>query len=181
MSEATKTTYILQMTSRDEFKPKSVDVPGLRVERMEELSPEFSKYLHMRVGHPHKWGGRSEWTQREWSDFVNHPAVQTWVGFFGATPVGYYELQKEQNGAVAIVCFGLIPEFVGRGLGGLFLNRAIECAWDMDATRIWLGTCSHDHPHALENYKARGFTVTATREGPANQPWPSFWEAIASR
>ena len=178
MPEEIKTTYILEMHSREDFRPKGGEISGLRIDRMEKRSPEFNKYLHMLVGHPHRWGGRSHWTLREWSDFVSDPGVETWVAFFGATPAGYFELRKEEDGAVAIVCLGLLPEYVGRGMGGLFLSKAIECAWEMGANRIWLGTCSHDHPRALENYKARGFQVSSTREGPANPTWLSFWETV---
>lgn len=174
----TKTTYILEMKSRDDFRPKSVEIPGLRIDRMEEPSPQFNKYLHMRVGHPHKWGGRTHWTEKQWSDFATNPSVETWVAFFGATPAGYFELRKEEDGAVAIICFGLLPKFVGRGIGGPFLTRAIERAWEMGAKSLWLGTCSHDHPHALENYKARGFKIASTREESANAEWPSFWETV---
>ena len=36
------------------------------------------------------------------------------------------------------------------------------------AKRVWLTTCSHDHPHVLQNYLDRGYSVKNQTEGPAN-------------
>jgi hypothetical protein len=32
-------------------------------------------------------------------------------------------------------------------------------AWDWGATRVWVHTCSLDHPSALANYQARGMRL----------------------
>ena len=61
---------------------------------------------------------------------------------------------------VEIVQFGLAPAFIGKGFGGYFLTRMLEAAWQVQGTRrVWLHTCTLDHPHALANYKARGMEV----------------------
>jgi GNAT superfamily N-acetyltransferase len=59
--------------------------------------------------------------------------------------------------------FGLLPEFIGMGLGGILLTAAVECAWrEPNTTRVWLHTCSNDHKHALANYLKRGFQLFKT-------------------
>ncbi len=60
-----------------------------------------------------------------------------------------------------IAYFGLLPEFIGRGLGGALLTSAIEEAWRMSPsiTRVWVHTCTCDHPSALANYQARGMVI----------------------
>ena len=58
--------------------------------------------------------------------------------------------------------FGLVPNFVGRGLGGAMLTRAVGEAWALGAKRVWLHTCTLDSPRALPGYKARGFTPYKT-------------------
>lgn len=70
---------------------------------------------------------------------------------------GYFELQRHDDGSVEIDYFGLIPKFIGRGLGGPMLTRAVQEAWGMRAKRVWLHTCTLDSPRALPGYKARGF------------------------
>jgi GNAT superfamily N-acetyltransferase len=95
------------------------------------------------------------------------------------TPAGYAELERQGAGDVEIAYFGLIPAFIGQGLGGWLLSHVIERAWAMAATtRVWVHTCSLDGPHALANYKARGMVEFATTthvmdiSGPSPGPWP---------
>jgi GNAT superfamily N-acetyltransferase len=61
------------------------------------------------------------------------------------------------DGAVEIAYFGLLPEYFGRGWDGHLLTRAVETAWGLGASRVWLHTCTLDHPAALPNYLRRGF------------------------
>ena len=75
---------------------------------------------------------------------------------------GYFELQR-QDGGVEIVYFGLSPSFIGQGIGGWLLGRAVEEAWAMGARRVWLHTCTLDSERALPNYKARGFREFRTQ------------------
>jgi len=130
------------------------------------------------VGHPHRWGGRETWTAEDWIAYASRDELQTWVAYVDGTPAGYCEMEKSSAGEVEIVNFGLLPAFIGQGLGGHLLTVAVERAWAWDATRVWLHTCTHDHPHALHNYQARGFRVCKTEVGPANDPIPSFWELV---
>jgi ribosomal protein S18 acetylase RimI-like enzyme len=90
-------------------------------------------------------------------------------------------MEKAPDGDVEIKSLGLLPRFIGQGLGGHLLTVAVERAWapiedgGMGATRVWLHTCTHDHPHALHNYQARGFRVCKIEVEPANSPIRSFW------
>jgi len=73
------------------------------------------------------------------------------------SPAGYFELERHSDGSVEVAYFGLLPEFIGRGLGKHLLTVAVETAWSLDARRVWLHTCTLDDPAALPNYQARGF------------------------
>jgi ribosomal protein S18 acetylase RimI-like enzyme len=176
MDTEVKTSYTLEMLKPDDLRPKCGDFPDLRVERMETRCPELNKFLHTVVGCEWRWGGRAEWGEDEWRAYADR--VETWVAYMSGTPAGYFELEKRPEGDVQIHTFGLLPQFIGRGLGAHLLTRAVQLAWKMDASRVFLGTCSHDHPHALNNYRARGFRVQQTRQGPPNPPLKSFWELM---
>ena len=99
------------------------------------------------------------------------------------TPAGYFELERQAEGSVEIAYFGLLPQFVGRGLGGALLSAAVERGWEGGARRVWLHTCSLDHAAALPAYQARGFrifeTETAVRDLPERspEPWPGAGRA----
>ena len=189
MNAQTKTTYYLEMLHPDDLRPKTVERLGLRVERMTTPCPEFNRFLHTVVGHPHRWGGRRGWTAEDWIAYVCRDALQTWVAYVDGTPAGYFELEKSPQGEVEIKNIGLLPPFIGQGLGAHLLTVAVERAWaptgadtdaggGMEASRVWLHTCTHDHPHALQNYLSRGFRVYKTEVEPANRPIPSFWELV---
>ena len=177
MDAETETTYILEMLKPDDLRTKRADFPDLRIERMDTPCPEFNKFLHTVVGGEWRWGGRAEWGRDEWHVYADR--VETWVAYLSGTPAGYFELEKGPEGDVQIHTFGLFPQFIGGGLGGYLLARAVACAWEMSASRVWLNTCSHDHPHALKNYLARGFQIQQKRPTPANPPLKSFWELMA--
>jgi GNAT superfamily N-acetyltransferase len=72
-------------------------------------------------------------------------------------PAGYFELREHDDRSVEIAYFGLLPDFIGRGWGKYLLTRAAEAAWQLKPSRIWLHTCTLDHPAALPNYLKRGF------------------------
>jgi len=63
--------------------------------------------------------------------------------------------------------YGLLPAFLGRGFGGVLLTSAIEEAWQMRPNRVWVHTCSLDHPAALQNYQSRGMKIYSKRSQPA--------------
>jgi GNAT superfamily N-acetyltransferase len=163
-----KITYHLEMASRQELRPSTRTAAELDVRRVEIPSPELNWFLHQLVGHNFRWGGREGWGHREWTAYVERPELETWVAYVAGTPAGYYELEKQQDGSVRIECFGLHGPFIGRGLGGPLLTRAVERCWEMGTNRVWLNTCSHDHPHALQNYLARGFRLVRESVGPPN-------------
>jgi GNAT superfamily N-acetyltransferase len=69
---------------------------------------------------------------------------------------------RAAGGSVEIAYFGLLPEFVGRGLGAHLLSAAVERAFESGARRVWLHTCTKDNPAALPNYLKRGFVPFRT-------------------
>lgn len=181
MATEFKTTYTLEMRSPGDLRPGRVSLPGLRVERMQVLLPEFNAFLHTVVGSGYRWGGHSDWGKDEWTAYVQREELETWVAYMDGTPAGYFEIEKSPEGDVEIKNIGLLPAFIGQGLGGHLLTVAVERAWAWGATRVWLHTCTHDHPHALRNYVARGFRVYKTETEPANRPIPSFWDLVEGR
>jgi GNAT superfamily N-acetyltransferase len=85
-------------------------------------------------------------------------------------PAGYFELESHRDGSVEVSYFGLLPEFRGRGLGKYMLTEAAQGAWAQGANRVWLHTCTLDHPGALANYLGRGFRPFKTETYEASLP-----------
>jgi GNAT superfamily N-acetyltransferase len=143
-----------------ELRP-SPPQPGVVIRLQAPPDPGLNRRLYIHVGTAFQWVDRLVWSDAEWQEYAGRPDLETWVMWHGETPAGYFELLRhDADGSVQIAYFGLTPAFVGRGLGGALLTAAVERAWALGATRVWLHTSSKDHPHALGNYKARGFKVS---------------------
>jgi GNAT superfamily N-acetyltransferase len=127
--------------------------------RAEIPCPELNRFLYTAVGADWSWYSRLTWNRARWLEYLDRPDLETWVAYVAGTPAGYFELERQADGNVEIAYFGLLPRFIGRGLGGQLLTAAVSRAWDMGARRVWVHTCDLDHPGALANYQARGFTV----------------------
>ena len=147
----------LEMTKPPETKPRHEKLYALK--QTETPLPELNRFLYVTVGAPWMWYMRLNWSWQEWTDYLILNGVETWVAYHGATPVGYFELVPQSGDQAEIAYFGLIPEFVGQGFGKALLEDAIDKAWQLAKQRIWLHTCTLDHPAALANYLARGFRV----------------------
>ena len=53
--------------------------------------------------------------------------------------------------------FGLVPEAIGQGWGRLLMAEALRRAWERPIDRLWVHTCTLDHPRALGFYMRSGF------------------------
>jgi len=156
-------TYV-QMTARDQVNP-APPVSGLGLETLAPTSPLIPELLS-RVGAAHDWQSARR-SAGEWSAWLaESPARRYSLLTFDGEPAGIVVYDPHPGREVEIKSFGLLPEVIGRGLGGFALTLAIEQAWDLEpgVARVWLHTSSKDHAHALPNYHRRGFSTFATRE-----------------
>ena len=162
------TTY-LEMRSRDELRPKR-GVAQFQVREKTERDWRFNRDLYFRVGERWEWIDKRPWTDDQWKEYATAPELRTFAGYYDDLLAGYYELRRDIEGGIEIAYFGLLPEFIGRGLGGALLTSAIEEGWRIRAgiapARVWVHTCNRDHPQALANYQARGMTIYKVEQAP---------------
>lgn len=168
------------LESRDPSWLRGASPPRLPAElvAVEEPAPELHRFLYTAVGGDWYWVDRLGWTYDQWLAWVDRPEHETLLATVRGAPAGYVELDQ-QGDEVEIAYFGLLPRFVGHGLGGWLLAAGIERAWARpDAARVWVHTCSLDGPRALANYEARGLRVVSTAlehrdtSVPPSGPWP---------
>lgn len=153
------TVWHLEMNDRAAFVP-SGQVARYRLERVTAPAPAFLRFLYLATGSDWHWIDRLPWTDEQWLARQGDPDAEVWVAYHGGAPMGYYELARHADGVtVEIVYFGLLPHAVGRGQGGAMLTDAVRRAWEMGAARVYVNTCSLDHPAARGNYERRGFVV----------------------
>ena len=143
--------------SREAFRPKRVERDGVTFARVPAPSPELNRYLYVAAGGAYFWIDRLPWTRAQWMDYLTQPGFETWLLSVDGIPAGFVELVPRAGGDVEVAIFGLLPAYVGHGLGAHMLSEAVDRAWAMGAQRTILDTCSLDHPRAYANYTARGF------------------------
>ena len=177
MTSVQVTTWYLQMTDPGQLAAAPEPDPDLEVRQAELPSPELSRMLYTGVGSDWYWTDRLGWSWERWHAWLARPEVETWVAWVRGSPAGYAELEL-QGDAVELVSFGLLPGFIGRGLGTRLLDAALRRAWALGPKRVWVHTCSLDGPAALRTYQARGLEIyderTHAQVLPADrpQPWP---------
>jgi GNAT superfamily N-acetyltransferase len=151
------TTWYLDMKAPSQLRPAGPPRRAVTLMRAEIPCPELSRFLYGVVGADWHWTDRAGWTHDQWRAWVDQ--AETWVAYVAGTPAGYFELDQPAAGEVNIAYFGLLPWAIGQGIGGWLLTRAIERAWALEPSIVTVNTCSLDGPHALANYRARGFEI----------------------
>ena len=121
-------------------------------------------------------GTHWQWTTKKLTDdqlamIVQDPRDEVHVLHVDGVPAGFAELDRRTGNEIELAQFGLMPEFIGQGLGD-FLQWTIDRAWGYGPTRFWLHTCTDDDPAALPNYRKAGFEVYKELSK-AREPSPS--------
>ena len=167
-------TY-LQLLRPEDLNRAGVDDPRVQIDHVADCPASFYRYLYGEVGRFYHWIDRLPWTDEQIRAHLARPEIALWVMYSEGAPAGYFELERHEDGSIEVAYFGLLQEFLGRGLGKHLLTAAAERAWGAGANRVWLHTCTLDDPAALPNYLKRGFnafkretylaTVTAEEQG----------------
>lgn len=131
----------------------------VQLSRAAGIAAEDYLELYRSVGGRWQWTDRLLWSGAELEAYLASPNMHLWLLRAGDAVAGYFELQTHVDGHAEIMYFGLVPEFIGRGLGGWMLTRACEESFALGASRVILNTCTLDAPQALPNYIARGFRI----------------------
>lgn len=121
--------------------------------------PELGWYrdLYRRVGSEWLWFSRLTMADEALRAILHDPAVELWALERGGEGVGILELDRRQPGEVELAFLGLVPALVGSGAGSLLMDHALARAFARPIRRLWVHTCTLDHPAALAFYIRRGF------------------------
>jgi ribosomal protein S18 acetylase RimI-like enzyme len=173
------TVTSLEMLSRP-TRP-NLPHPGLKLAlmRLDPPTVGFYRYLFDTVGGSWTWYSRRFMDDEALARIILDPKVEITVAYVGGVPAGYFELDFRQPNECELAFFGLLPEFIGRGLGRWLLETSIDAAWMPAAIRrVWVHTCNLDHPRALGLYQKAGFAAFAQHEEKMRDPrlvglpWP---------
>jgi len=160
----------LELRELAELRPARLPLEPVALRLHRPIRAAEYRALYILVGERWLWRDRLIWTDAELDRYLSSSNIQVWTLNVGGATAGYFELRAPGDGAVEIAYFGLLPEYFGRGWGGHLLTRAVETAWTLGASRVWLHTCTLDHPAALPNYLRRGFQPVREESYTAHLP-----------
>lgn len=150
----------LEMRARPPLRP--LPAAPLRLVRWADPAPDKYRMLFRRVGAPWLWFSRLVMAEDALLAIIHDADVQVYAAVDRAgVEVGMLELDFRRAGECELSYVALVPELTGRGLGRWLMAEALARAWLPGITRVWLHTCTLDHPHALGFYRAQGFTPVA--------------------
>jgi GNAT superfamily N-acetyltransferase len=136
--------------------PKPAD-GRLALTRVDVIPLHYYRYLYRTVGAPWLWFERLLLHDEELSERIHGEGIEVYVLSSAGAPAGYFELDFADPESVALVYFGLMPEWTGRGVGSWFLGAAVAQGFSRGAASMRVNTCTLDHPAALPLYRRLGF------------------------
>ncbi len=147
----------LEMRERPQVRP---DPPGVRahLRRVEHPSCAWYRALYHRVGDAYLWFSRLELDDTALRAVLDDPRVEVYALEDDGSDEGLLELDFRVTGACELTYLGLTATMIGTGTGRWLMNRALEIAWSHPVERVWLHTCTLDHPDAIAFYLRSGFT-----------------------
>ncbi len=155
--------YYLEIFPKDNFKKKSKPSKNYKIHLTNPANFEINKFFYKQVGKKYQWIDRLTWTNNDWIKYTSNKNLKTYVLKQEDDFVGFFEIifNTEIN-ECEIAYLGILEEFFNKGCGGYLLSKAIEKSFDIGAERVWVHTCSLDHPNAIKNYISRGMKIFKT-------------------
>ena len=145
----------LEMTARPAPRPDPAGAWSLRRVDMPPL--DWFRDLYRRVGEEWLWFSRIRMSDAELAARLHSPLLEVYALVDSGRDEGLLELDFREASQCEIGMFGVTTKLVGTGAGRWLMNRAFEIAWARPVTRVWLHTCTFDHPAALSFYQRSGF------------------------
>lgn len=153
-------TIVTTLEMRERPRPRPLPDAPLQLVRWQATTLDKYRALFRRVGAPWLWFSRLVMDDASLTAIVHDPAVHVFAAIDrSGIEVGMLELDFRHAGACELSYVALVPELVGRGLGRWLMAQALVRAWIPEVRRVWVHTCTLDHPRALGFYLASGFSA----------------------
>lgn len=146
----------LEMTEKPALRPVP-EPTGLRLERLGAADTERFRALFRNIGRDIMWFSRLVMTEDKLAAIIGDKDVHCHALVKEGEDIGLLELDFREPGMCELSFFGVVPSAVGTGIGRHLMNEALRRAWARPISRLWVHTCSFDHPNALAFYQRSGF------------------------
>lgn len=151
-------TIVTTLEMRQRPVPRPMPASRLRLVPWPAPKPDTYRALFKRVGAPWLWFSRLAMSDDTLVSIIHDPGVQIFAALDPqGIEVGMLELDFRTAGEAEISYFALVPELAGQGHGRWLMAQAMARVWRSGVERVWVHTCTLDHPSALGFYRAQGF------------------------
>lgn len=169
INHQTPAGYLAEVVTTLEMAARPADVAppaerdGLSLRRLIKPTPTQYLALFRLVGEDWLWDSRLRLSESELVGVIHDERVETYALMRGDVESGMLELDFREPGVCELTYFGVASSAIGTGAGGWMMRHVIHRAWSQPISRLWVHTCSLDHPRALGFYQRAGF-VAISRE-----------------
>jgi ribosomal protein S18 acetylase RimI-like enzyme len=163
--ERTIDRFYLHLLSTKDLKESNCKEKNLEVLLEDKPTIDLCKFFYKEVGRDFFWRDRLKWSDQDWLDYINNDLFKLYILKYNNKLAGYYELLYDPKTiSMEIPYFGIFKEFYGKKIGGYLLTHAILTSLKWKINKVWVHTCTLDHPNALKNYIARGMKIFKTEK-----------------
>ena len=137
---------------------RRADPPGSwTLRKVDAPTLPWYRDLFRRVGEDWLWFSRPRMTDTELAAIIHAPGVEVYALVADGRDEGLLELDFREPRQCELTYFGVTAGLIGTGAARFLMNRALEIAWSRDVGRVWVHTCTLDHPSAVAFYQRSGF------------------------
>ncbi len=148
----------LEMRRAPAFAPAAPE-PGLAIRRVERPAHDWYLALFRAVGARWMWVSRLAMSAVDLGDILDDARVEIHALARDGADVGFAELDFRTPRVCKIAFFGVVEAEIGSGAAHGLMRHALARAWRADIARVWLTTCTFDHPRAVGFYLRAGFAA----------------------
>ena len=145
----------LEMQTAPATRPQPA--AGLRVQPVIAPAIDWYRDLYRRVGERWLWFSRAVVDDRALAARLADQAIEILALERGEEAIGFAEVDRSTIDEVEIAMFGVVPEATGTGAARFLMDEVLARVWTPDTRRVWLHTCTFDHPAAIAFYRRAGF------------------------
>lgn len=126
-----------------------------------EGGTEAYQALFRAVGEPWLWVSRLAMPDAKLAAIIADPAVAIRVARRDGRALGFLEVDARAPDETELAFLGVVPDAIGSGLGRRMMSEAIRLAFARPIRRLFVHTCTFDHPDAVAFYVRSGFRACA--------------------
>ena len=137
--------------------PRDPDRPDLVFHRVVRPDVDWYRAIIRSIGENWLWFSPLLMPDARLAELLGDPSREVYVLRRNGDTVGIAELDRGIPDTVELSFFGVTESEIGTGAARWLMNRALERAFMGGVRRVWVHTCTFDHPAAVRFYLKSGF------------------------